>query len=67
VRGVGEVKERRRWERKPHSVSMGNYGNADTPDHVFFAVMSGKLFLLTEHIKEERKESRKKTRKGARK
>jgi len=46
---------------------MGNYGNADTPDHVFFAVMSGKLFLLTEHIKEERKESRKKTRKGARK
>ena len=61
------MKERRRYQRKPHAVSMSAYGDKDTPDHVFFAVMSGKLFLLTEHIKEERKESRKKTRKGARK
>ena len=45
------MKERRRYQRKPHSVAMSNYGDKDTPDDVFFAVMSGKLFLLTEHIK----------------
>ena len=61
------MKERRRRERKPHSVAMANYGDKDTPDDVFFAVMSGKLWMLTERIKEDRKESRKKTRKGARK
>lgn len=52
-------KERRSRRREPHVVSMSNYGDADTPDDVFFAVMSGRLYLFTEKIKTERKRRKK--------
>ena len=50
-------KERRRRKREPHEVSMGNYG--DVADDAWFAVMSGKLYLLTEQIKTEQKRRKK--------
>jgi hypothetical protein len=52
-------KDRRRMKREPHVISMSAYGDAETPDDVFFAVMSGKLWLLTERIKAEQKRRKK--------